>query len=208
MQNLQKSSGGTLTHKDLPPDDLLDRWSIKPPPPPRGRTGPYPQHEPSPTTQTQDQTALLVATLAAVVTDSLARRQSSPPKSPSKRSQEAPSAPLTPKHPLKRSREESSPSPSSKHPSKRPRGTPSPPPVGEELKVFLEDCVKKTQIPQDVMDKVFCILHEQMYTVDGLGHATLDQGKIAKLTGLPDGAVISIHALTEKWLKKRMSSGH
>ena len=63
MQNLQKSSGGTLTHKDLPPDDLLDRWSIKPPPPPRGRTGPYPQHEPSPTTQTQDQTALLVATV-------------------------------------------------------------------------------------------------------------------------------------------------
>ena len=58
------------------------------------------------------------------------------------------------------------------------------------------------------MDRVFHILDEQKFTVEGLAPASFDQEKFAKLTGLPDGAVISIHALAEKWLKDCCTEKH
>ena len=80
--------------------------------------------------------------------------------------------------------------------------TPSPPPpVGEELKVFLDDCFKEIQVTPDVVDRVFKTLSEQGYTPEALGHRNLDQDKIALLTGLPDGAVTSIHVHAEEWCK-------
>jgi len=125
---------------------------------------------------------MLTTALVAAVTDSLIRRRSPSPRSPSKRP-----------------REVLSPSPS--------------PPVGEELRVFLGDCAKKIRIPRNAMDRVFDILDVQGYTLEALGHKTLDQDKIAELTGLHAGAVMSIHALAETWCennraKKRQISCH
>ena len=38
-----------------------------------------------------------------------------------------------------------------------------------------------------------------------LGHRDLDQGKIARLTGLREGTVMSIHVLAEEWCEKHRS---
>ena len=114
---------------------------------------------------------MLTTALVAAVTDSLIRRQSPSPRSPSKRP-----------------RESLSPSPL--------------PPAGKELEVFLKDCAKKVRVPQDVMDRAFGILDEEGYTPEALGHKDLDQGKIARLTGLREGAVMSIHAHVEEWCEK------
>jgi len=113
---------------------------------------------------------MLTTALVAAVTDSLIKRRSPSPRSPSKRPQETLS--------------------------------PSPlPPVGEELRVFLDDCAKKVRVPRDVMDRVFGILDEEGYTPEALGHRDLDQGKISRLTGLREGAVMSIHVHAEEWCK-------
>lgn len=114
---------------------------------------------------------MLTTALVAAVTDSLIKRRSPSPGSPSKSS--------------KRPRESPSPSP--------------PPPIGEELKVFLDGCAKKIRVPQDTMDNVIGVLDEEGYTPEALGHRDLDQGKIVKLTGLPEGTVMSIHAHAEEW---------
>ena len=54
-------------------------------------------------------------------------------------------------------------SPLPRSPPKRSWGTPSPspPPVGEELQVFLDDCVEKVWVPQDVMARVFHTLDDE-----------------------------------------------
>jgi len=49
------------------------------------------------------------------------------------------------------------------------------------------------------MDNVIGVLDEEGYTPEALGHRDLDQGKIVKLTGLPEGTVMSIHAHAEEW---------
>ena len=48
------------------------------------------------------------------------------------------------------------------------------------------------------MDRAFGILDEEEYMPEALGHKDLDQGKIARLTGLREGVVMSIHAHTEE----------
>lgn len=98
-------------------------------------------------------------------------------------------------------------SPSPRSPPKRPRESPSPspPPIDEELRVFLNDCVGKVRLPQDVMDRVFHALDDEGYTLKALGHRDLDQSKISRLTGLREGAVMSIHVLAEEWCEKRCS---
>ena len=92
-----------------------------------------------------------------------------------------------------------SPSPRSSSKHRRDTPSPSPPPAGEELQVFFDDCVSKVRVPQDAMNRAFRILDEEGYTPAALGHRDLDQDKIARLTGLRDGAVMSIHALAEEW---------
>ena len=166
-KGLQKGSGKALTVDMMPPDDLLESWGVNAARPPRGRTGPHAQYPQPAATSSQDQTAMLTTALVAAVTDSLIRRRSPSPRSPSKRPRRSPS---------------SSP----------------PPPVGEELKVFLDSCIEKVRLSQDVMDGVFHVLDEEGYTPEALGHRNLDQGKIARLTGLREGAVMSIHAHAEE----------
>lgn len=63
------------------------------------------------------------------------------------------------------------------------------------------------------MDRVFRILDKEGYTPKALGHRDLDQGQIARLTGLYEGTVMSIHVFAEEWCenhrpKKRPSSHH
>ena len=49
------------------------------------------------------------------------------------------------------------------------------------------------------MDQVYHLLDEEGYTPEALGHRDLDRGQIARLTGLREGAVMSIHVLAEEW---------
>jgi len=49
------------------------------------------------------------------------------------------------------------------------------------------------------MDRVFTVLDGEGYIAEALGHRDFDKGKIVMLTGLPGGAVASIHALAEEW---------
>ena len=62
------------------------------------------------------------------------------------------------------------------------------------------------------MDRVFRILDEEGYTPKALGHRDLDQGQIARLTGLREGTVMSIHVFAEEWCEnyrpKKCPSSH
>lgn len=94
-------------------------------------------------------------------------------------------------------------SPSPESSRKRRRESPSPPPVGQELRVFLTSCAEKLGISQDTMDTTIGLLRGECYTIEALGHKDYDRDGIMQLTGLPKGAVESIHALADDWWASR-----
>ena len=167
---------------DPPPDDLLDEWGIREGPPPRGHTGPHhPPTPPPPPTTSTQDQTALLTTAILASMTGLLVRHRSP----------------SPRSPPKRRRETPS---------------PPPPPIGEELKSFLDYCFTKVRTPEDITPaNIFNILDAQGYMVMALGHQTFEKDTVSTLTGLPMGAVMSIHVLAEEWCndhcsKKRSTS--
>jgi len=53
------------------------------------------------------------------------------------------------------------------------------------------------------MERVYEVLDREGYTPEALASDELDRKRIAELTSLPDGAILSMQTLAQEWCKKK-----
>lgn len=73
-----------------------------------------------------------------------------------------------------------------------------PPPAHAELKAFLDELFHKIRRSEDV-ERVYDILDHEGYTPEALGDHRLDSERIAELTDLPGGAILSMQTIAHEW---------
>ena len=150
----------------------MEHWRGGATPRTHGRCGPHsqlPQSHPGPSTDSSAHLSLVTAGLLTAITGSLTHHRSPSPQQPWKRVWNDPTPLSSP-----------------------------PPPAHEELRVFLDELFRKICRPTDI-ERVYNVLDQEEYTPKALADDRLNNRCIAELTGLPDGAILSMQTVAREW---------